>query len=136
MEKEGKLQVRPVGLGAAVAMGVYLALLLLTAYLTVSGRVGEAQTEHAVWLCACLASFAGVWTAAATGGRGAVSMLAGAVFWAAVALLGTLIGEETSLSRMLSLLAAVAVGALLASLLTREKRGRRGKRRRAANGRR
>ncbi len=136
MEKEKKLPVRPVGLGAAVAMGVYLALLALTAYLTVSGRVGEGQTERAVWLCACLASFAGVWTAALSGGRGAVSMLAGLSFWAAVALIGAVAGEEALLPRMLSLLAAALIGTLPAALLTRRKRGKRGRRRKAANGRR
>lgn len=136
MEKEKKLPVRPVEIGAAVAMSVYLALLVLTAYLTVSGRAGEAQTERAVWLCACLASFVGVWTAAITGGRGAVSLLAGAAFWVLLALFGVLIGKEASMPRALSLLAATAVGTLLAALLTRDKRGKRGKRRRTVNGRR
>lgn len=136
MEKEKKLPVRPIGLGAAVAMGLYLALLALIAYLTVSGRVGEAQTERAVWLCFALASFVGVWTAAVSGGRGAASMLAGAVLWAAVVLLGVLVGGEASMSRALSLSAAAAVGTMPAALLTRGKKGKRGKRRKAANGRR
>ena len=133
MEKEKKLPVRAVGLGAAAAMGVYLLLLTLAAYLTVSGRVGEAQTGYMVWLCAALASFIGTWTAAAAGGRGAVSMLAGALFWAVPAVIAAFISEGSSLPRALSLLAAAAVGALIASALTRGKKGRRARRRRTAN---
>lgn len=136
MEKEKKLPVRAVGFGTAAAMGVYLLLLALTAYLTVSGRVGETRTEHAVWLCACLASFVGAWTAAGVGGRGSAPLLASAAFWAVPVLFGALSGEESWPHRALFLFAAAAVGTLLASALMRGRKGKRGRRRRTANARR
>ena len=43
MEKEKRLPVRPIMLGLAAAMGVYLVLLTLVAYLTVSGRLDEVR---------------------------------------------------------------------------------------------
>ena len=58
MEKK-RLSVRPIMLGLAAAMGVYLVLLTLTAYLTVSGRLDEVRIGQAVWACACLSAFGG-----------------------------------------------------------------------------
>lgn len=126
-------ELKTVGIGTAVSMGAYLLLLTLTAYLTVSGRVGEEWTERAVWLCACLASLAGAWTAS-RGERGILPpLLTGGVFSLTVVLLGALFGEGVVPHRILSLLAASLAGALGAALLRPSGRGRRGKRRRAAN---
>ena len=58
MEKK-RLLVRPIMLGLATAMGAYLVLLTLAAYLTVSGRLDEVRIGQAVWACACLAAFGG-----------------------------------------------------------------------------
>ena len=58
MEKK-RLPVRPIVLGLATAMGAYLVLLTLTAYLTVSGRLDEARIGQTAWACACLAAFGG-----------------------------------------------------------------------------
>ena len=58
MEKK-RLPVRPIMLGLATAMGVYLVLLTLAAYLTVSGRLDEVRIGQAVWACACLSAFGG-----------------------------------------------------------------------------
>ena len=58
MEKK-RLSVRPIMLGLAAAMGAYLVLLTLTAYLTVSGRLDEVRIGQAVWACACLSVFGG-----------------------------------------------------------------------------
>ena len=51
MEKK-RLSVRPIMLGLATAMGAYLVLLTLAAYLTVSGRLDEVRIGQAVWACA------------------------------------------------------------------------------------
>ena len=58
MEKK-RLSVRPIMLGLATAMGAYLVLLTLAAYLTVSGRLDEVRIGQAVWACACLSAFGG-----------------------------------------------------------------------------
>ena len=58
MEKK-RLPVRPIMLGLATAMGAYLVLLTLAAYLTVSGRLDEVRIGQAVWACACLSAFGG-----------------------------------------------------------------------------
>ena len=62
MEKK-RLSVRPIMLGLTTAMGAYLVLLTLAAYLTVSGRLDEVRIGQAVWACACLAAFGGAMTA-------------------------------------------------------------------------
>ena len=58
MEKK-RLSVRPIMLGLATAMGAYLVLLTLAAYLTVSGRLDEVRIGQVVWACACLSAFGG-----------------------------------------------------------------------------
>ena len=45
-----RLSVRLIMLGLATAMGAYLVLLTLAAYLTVSGRLDEVRIGQAVWV--------------------------------------------------------------------------------------
>ena len=128
MEKK-RLPVRPIMLGLATAMGAYLVLLTLAAYLTVSGRLDEVRIGQAVWACACFSAFGGAMIAS-RGKRGAavLPLLAAAAFWACVSLLGLLAPDAPDLNGMLGLLAASALGGLLAAGLARREKGRRAKR--------
>ena len=137
MEKERGLPVRPAALGLAAAMGAYLALLALMAYLTVSGRLSEGLTGRAVWLCALLAAFVGAVTASrGKQGTKALPLICAAAFWASVSLIGLLAFGTPELNGVLSLLAASALGGLLAVGLMRRGRGKRAKRRKASRSRR
>lgn len=127
MEKK-RLSVRPIMLGLATAMGAYLVLLTLAAYLTVSGRLDEVRIGQAVWACACLSAFGGAMMTL-RGKRGAaLPLLAAAAFWACVSLLGLLASDAPDLNGVLGLLAASALGGLLAAGLARREEGKRAKR--------
>lgn len=137
MEKEKRLPVRLVALGLATAMGVYLALLTLAAYLTVSGRLNEARMVQAVWACACLAAFGGAMVTS-RGKRGAavLPLLGAAVFWACASLIGLLASDAPDLNGMLGLLTASTLGGLLVVGLARRGKGKRTKRHKAPRSRR
>ena len=127
MEKK-RLPARPIALGLATAMGAYLALLTLTAYLTVSGRLNEARMGQAVWACACLAGFGGAMMMS-RGKRGVVLPLLGAAaFWVCASLIGLLASDAPDLNGMLELLTASAFGGLLAAGFVRRGKGKRTKR--------
>lgn len=128
MEKK-RLSVRPIMLGLATAMGAYLVLLTLAAYLTVSGRLDEARIGQTAWACACLAAFGGAMIASREKRRTAVLPLLGAAaFWVCVSLIGLLASDVPDMNGMLRLLAASALGGLLAAGLARRERGKRAKR--------
>ena len=128
MEKK-QLSVRPIMLGLATAMGAYLVLLTLAAYLTVSGRLDEARIGQTAWACACLAAFGGAMIAS-RGKRGAavLPLLAAAAFWVCVSLFGLLASDAPDLNGVLGLLTASALGGLLAAGLARREKGKRAKR--------
>ena len=127
MEKK-RLPVRPIALGLAAAMGAYLVLLTLTAYLTVSGRLDEARIGQTAWACACLAAFGGAMMTL-RGKRGAaLPLLAAAAFWVCVSLIGLLASAAPDMIGMLGLLTASALGGLLAAGLARRGKGKRIKR--------
>lgn len=127
MEKK-RLSVRPIALGLATAMGAYLVLLTLAAYLTVSGRLDEVRIGQAVWACACLSAFGGAMMTL-RGKRGAaLPLLAAAAFWVCVSLLGLLASDAPDLNGVLGLLTASALGGLLAAGLARREKGKRAKR--------
>ena len=129
MEKEKRLPVRPIVLGLAAAMGVYLVLLTLAAYLTVSGRLDEVRIGQAVWACACLSAFGGaMMTLRGKQGTAALPLLAAAAFWVCVSLIGLLASDTPDMNGMLRLLAASALGGLLAAGLARREKGKRAKR--------
>lgn len=128
MEKK-RLSVRPIMLGLATAMGAYLVLLTLTAYLTVSGRLDEARIGQTAWACACLAAFGGAMIASREKRGAAVLPLLGATaFWVCVSLIGLLASDAPDLNGVLGLLAASALGGLLAAGLARREKGKRTKR--------
>ena len=128
MEKK-RLQVRPIVLGLATAMGAYLVLLTLTAYLTVSGRLDEARIGQTAWACACLAAFGGAMIASREKrGAAVLPLLGAAAFWVCVSLLGLLASDAPDLNGVLGLLAASALGGLLAAGLARREKGKRAKR--------
>ena len=128
MEKK-RLSVRSIMLGLATAMGAYLALLTLTAYLTVSGRLDEARIGQTAWACACLAAFGGAMIASREKrGAAALPLLAAAAFWVCVSLLGLLASDAPDLNGALGLLTASALGGLLAAGLARRENGKRAKR--------
>lgn len=128
MEKK-QLSVRLIMLGLATAMGAYLVLLTLAAYLTVSGRLDEARIGQTAWACACLAAFGGAMIASREKRRTAVLPLLGAAaFWVCVSLIGLLASDAPDMNGMLRLLAASALGGLLAAGLARRERGKRAKR--------
>lgn len=128
MEKK-RLSVRPIMLGLATAMGAYLVLLTLTAYLTVSGRLDEARIGQTAWACACLAAFGGAMIASREKRGAAVLPLLGtAAFWVCVSLIGLLASDAPDMNGMLGLLAASALGGLLAAGLARRGKGKRAKR--------
>ncbi len=128
MEKK-RLSVRPIMLGLAAAMGVYLVLLTLTAYLTVSGRLDEARIGQTAWACACLAAFGGAMIASREKrGAAVLPLLGAAAFWVCVSLLGLLASDAPDLNGVLGLLAASALGGLLAAGLARREKGKRAKR--------
>ena len=109
MEKEKRLPVRPIMLGLAAAMGVYLVLLTLVAYLTVSGRLDEVRIGRAVWACACLSAFGGaMMTLRGKRGAAALPLLAAAAFWVCVSLIGLLASDTPDMNGMLGLLTASA----------------------------
>lgn len=119
MEKK-RLSVRPIMLGLATAMGAYLVLLTLAAYLTVSGRLDEVRIGQAVWACACLSAFGGaMMTLRGKRGAAALPLLAAAAFWVCVSLIGLLASDAPDLNGMLRLLTASALGGLLAAGLAR-----------------
>ena len=128
MEKK-RLPVRPIMLGLATAMGAYLVLLTLAAYLTVSGRLDEVRIGQAVWACACLSAFGGAMIASREK-RGAVvlPLLGAAAFWVCVSLIGLLASDAPDMNGMLRLLTASALGGLLAVGLARRGKGKRTKR--------
>ena len=127
MEKK-RLSVRLIMLGLATAMGAYLVLLTLAAYLTVSGRLDEVRIGQAVWACACLSAFGGAMMTL-RGKRGAaLPLLAAAAFWVCVSLLGLLASGAPDLNGVLGLLTASALGGLLAAGLARREKGKRAKR--------
>ena len=129
MEKEKRLPVRPIMLGLAAAMGVYLVLLTLVAYLTVSGRLDEVRIGRAVWACACLSAFGGaMMTLRGKRGAAALPLLAAAAFWVCVSLIGLLASDTPDMNGMLGLLTASVLGGLLAAGLVRREKGRRAKR--------
>lgn len=128
MEKK-RLPVRPIVLGLATAMGAYLVLLTLTAYLTVSGRLDEARIGQTAWACACLAAFGGAMIASREKrGAAVLPLLGAAAFWVCVSLLGLLASDAPDLNGVLGLLAASALGGLLAAGLARREKGKRAKR--------
>ena len=128
MEKK-RLPVRPIALGLAAAMGAYLVLLTLTAYLTVSGRLDEARIGQTAWACACLAAFGGAMIASREKrGAAVLPLLGAAAFWVCVSLLGLLASDAPDLNGVLGLLAASALGGLLAAGLARREKGKRAKR--------
>ena len=128
MEKK-QLSVRPIMLGLATAMGAYLVLLTLTAYLTVSGRLDEVRIGQAVWACACLAAFGGAMIASREKrGAAVLPLLGAAAFWVCVSLIGLLASDAPDMNGMLRLLAASALGGLLATGLARREKGKRAKR--------
>ena len=137
MEKK-RLSVRPIMLGLATAMGAYLVLLTLAAlinllcvpaYLTVSGRLDEVRIGQAVWACACLSVFGGaMMTLRGKRGVAALPLLAAAAFWVCVSLIGLLASDAPDLNGALGLLAASALGGLLAAGLARREKGKRAKR--------
>lgn len=128
MEKK-RLPVRLIVLGLAAAMGAYLVLLTLAAYLTVSGRLDEARIGQTAWACACLAAFGGAMIASREKrGTAVLPLLAAAAFWVCVSLLGLLASDVPDLNGMLGLLAASALGGLLAAGLARREKGKRAKR--------
>lgn len=128
MEKK-RLSVRPIMLGLTTAMGAYLVLLTLAAYLTVSGRLDEARIGQTAWACACLAAFGGAMIAS-RGKRGTavLPLLGAAAFWVCVSLIGLLASDAPDLNGVLGLLAASALGGLLAAGLARREKGKRTKR--------
>lgn len=128
MEKK-RLSVRPIMLGLATAMGAYLVLLTLAAYLTVSGRLDEVRIGQAVWACACLSAFGGAMIASREKrGAAVLPLLAAAAFWVCVSLLGLLASDAPDMNGMLRLLTASALGGLLAVGLARQEKGKRAKR--------
>ena len=127
MEKK-RLSVRPIMLGLATAMGAYLVLLTLAAYLTVSGRLDEARIGQTAWACACLAAFSGAMIASQEKRVAALPLLAAAAFWVCVSLLGLLASDAPDLNGVLGLLTASALGGLLAAGLARREKGKRAKR--------
>ncbi len=128
MEKK-RLSVRPIMLGLATAMGAYLVLLTLAAYLTVSGRLDEARIGQTAWACACLAAFGGVMIASREKrGAAVLPLLGAAAFWACVSLIGLLASDAPDMNGMLRLLTASALGGLLAAGLARREKGKRAKR--------
>ena len=128
MEKK-RLSVRPIMLGLATAMGAYLVLLTLAAYLTVSGRLDEARIGQAVWACACLSAFGGAMIASREKrGTAVLPLLGAAAFWVCVSLLGLLASDAPDMNGMLRLLTASALGGLLAVGLARRGKGKRTKR--------
>lgn len=131
MEKK-RLSVRPIMLGLATAMGAYLVLLTLAAYLTVSGRLDEVRIGQAVWACACLSAFGGaMMTLRGKRGAAALPLLAAAAFWVCVSLIGLLASDAPDapdMNGMLRLLTASALGGLLAVGLARRGKGKRAKR--------
>ena len=128
MEKK-RLSVRPIMLGLATAMGAYLVLLTLTAYLTVSGRLDEARIGQTAWACACLAAFGGAMIASREKrGAAVLPLLGAAAFWVCVSLIGLLASDAPDLNGVLGLLAASALGGLLVAGLARREKGKRTKR--------
>ena len=128
MEKK-QLSVRPIMLGLAAAMGVYLVLLTLTAYLTVSGRLDEARIGQTAWACACLSAFGGAMIASREKrGAAVLPLLGAAAFWVCVSLIGLLASDAPDLNGVLRLLTASVLGGLLAAGLARREKGKRAKR--------
>ena len=128
MEKK-RLSVRPIMLGLATAMGAYLVLLTLAAYLTVSGRLDEVRIGQTAWACACLAAFGGAMTASwGKRGTAVLPLLGAAAFWVCVSLIGLLASDAPDMNGMLRLLTASALGGLLAAGLARREKGKRTKR--------
>ena len=124
-----RLSVRPIMLGLAAAMGVYLVLLTRTAYLTVSGRLDEARIGQTAWACACLAAFGGAMTASwGKRGTAVLPLLGAAAFWVCVSLIGLLASDTPDMNGMLGLLTASVLGGLLAAGLARREKGKRAKR--------
>ncbi len=136
MEKGKRPDGRSICFGAAVSMGAYLLLLMLAAYLTLSGRVDEALSGRTVWLCACIAAFAGAVTAARKRRSGTAALLCAGIFGGSLLLIGFLTQDALEPYGAGAMLAAVAAGALLSLLLLRRKSERKGKRRKAVRARR
>ena len=138
MEKmKGRVEWKLLGFGTATSLSGYLLSLLLAAYLTVSGRIGEEMVDRAVWLCALLAAFAGA-LIASWGKRGTalLALFNAAAFWMAAVLVGFLSADGVELMEVAKLLTACAPGGLLALGVTQHGKGKRGKRHKTTRSRR
>ena len=132
-----KWYVRRCAIGTLSALAVYLLALALCAYLTVSGVVGEGQMARCVWLCALLASFAGVaFGGSKTVRRGTMAICCGAAFYVATVLLGFMVGGAFAPAGALALIVPVVLGASGAAMLLGKKGGGKKRGRHSRRGRR
>lgn len=111
-------------LGVILTLMAYFGLLAFLAFLLEQGRVGERHTSQCVALCACLASFAGVKTAA----RGMrkpliLTMVCIGAVCSITVLLGLLINDALDIRRTVEFAASMATGGGCAILLRIGKQG-------------
>lgn len=137
MEKGKRLNGKAIGVGAVVSLCAYLLMILLLAWLTVSGRISETHTAGAILLCAGSASMIGALAASRGNGGGAVQGVLSVAAFCAVLLLAGCLAEETIVWRRMAHLAAAAMGGgVLSVLLMRRGGGGRKKRHRGLRSRR
>ncbi|MBQ9459662.1 MAG: hypothetical protein IJU66_06985 [Oscillospiraceae bacterium] len=106
-----------IALGTAAALAAYLALLALASALAVQGSIKESSFKIIVWASACLASLLGFVTAAPHGKENVAPRVeCAAAFWLSIALLGFLINENVSASRLCMLLIPIGIGFAAANL--------------------
>lgn len=123
-----KWYVRHCAVAAGVCLCVYVLLLSLFALLTVRGVIGESQMERCVWVSAAFASAAGaVLSGNKTAKRGIMILCCAGSFFAAVLLLGFLIGGTLLPRRVLWLMLPILIGAAATFLLTGRKNTKRKK---------
>lgn len=126
MKKTERRDAERVALGTAATLGVYLALLALSALLLTRGRVEEGSASVCISVSAALASCVGVKTAAWGAAKPMTPALLCVCLSACVMLLlGYMVYDAMDARRVLYLAASLAAGGVCALLIRGRKRGKK-----------
>ena len=116
-------------IGTGASLAIYFVLLLLSAYLTVSGKIPESAASKLVLFAALISAFGGA-TAVSRKKTGSQIFIA-LIFWVCVLLMGFICNDTISVERALWLLAASATGGMLSLFLFNRIGGKKGRKKKA-----
>ena len=134
----GGRTVKRCALGTALSLSIYTALQLITAFLLLSGGVGEGRLGNCVWICALIAGFVGAYFVRRGTSRPLLAAgVSALVFWGLIQLLGFMATDNYVPQRALQQLLPIVISTLLALFVSdghaarrRSPRAKKGSRRR------